>query len=412
MRGRQRTQALSSKPTDLQGQDKPSQQQLRSVRQANHADSLVSNVSSCKEHLTITPGSITGMADKAAEASLAAVTPNSLPIRDQEGLSSEVKSLSQSTPRFLFRVWSKGFGVRPAPNTVDAIIPAAFSEREGPASIYDMSKDQVARILEHHLQKAHVPETGTVFSSWSQSLPFVLDYARFRATDGETDIYISVIDTTLLAEENVVLHAPALKLFTDKPLLLDQYEYLAFGTITGRAHSAVSYRTLLQHGIKDLSQFDVTKAWFTYEGLGRVNPAKFDLAIAHKAANEFADDFRLVLAANIMAGTRRTGDELDEITMALSKYPVLKEWGGYPGDEGELGGVVEAQRAVALLQALVEQAAAHGGPQSIIRTLRFKAKLVMMQGEETRQAAKSTARLPKILRDLHAGEGGWGRSRK
>jgi hypothetical protein len=155
--------------------------------------------------------------------------------------------LSQQTPRFLFRAWSSKSGGNPQLNTPTAITPRAFLNQQGPASIYDIPREKLAKLTVEHLGAWCF---DTPFSSWSQSLGFVISEALRRHEDDLEYAHISVIDTKRLPKKNVVLYPPKLE-FMSKGMRRYSWctmEYLAFGTISGDALRAVPLKKFIASG--------------------------------------------------------------------------------------------------------------------------------------------------------------------
>lgn len=88
----------------------------------------------------------------------------------------------------------------------------------------------------------------SVFSSWSQSLGFVLDVALDNL--GKPNAHISIIDTKRLPSKNVILFSPKLGFLSDAVRIPSHYrwEYLEFGKITGEAHHAVPVEEFVRQG--------------------------------------------------------------------------------------------------------------------------------------------------------------------
>ncbi|KAK5133219.1 hypothetical protein LTR08_008054 [Meristemomyces frigidus] len=279
-----------------------------------------------------------------------------------ESLALHLESLSKRAPQFLFRVWSAVSGGCPALNTIKAITPAAFLRRDHPVSIHDIPRDQLADLLRHHILNHRQGDVRTVFSSWSQSLPMVLSWARLRVARGEPNVHISVLETKHLPPTNAVLHAPALLfLAPEMPLAKCYYEFLIFGPISGPSHKAVPFAAIVHAGIKRLGPPDMTWPYYCPQKLftGPSNALAKDGPIAQKVASLFGARFALAITVYIVTMAGRDMLALAGITEALASCPVPVEWRDdaaiEPG-EVELGGVREAARAVFVLHMLVERA--------------------------------------------------------
>lgn len=153
--------------------------------------------------------------------------------------------ISYHTPRFLFRAWSPVSGGDARLNTTTAITPHAFLDKDGPSSFYDVHREDLAFLARSHLWGEYCE---SVFSSWSQSLAFVLSLALY-IQQPETS-YVGVIDTKRLPRKNVILHTTKMRFLSDDFEISDCYkwEYLAFGIISGEAYRAVAVQEFIKQG--------------------------------------------------------------------------------------------------------------------------------------------------------------------
>ena len=104
-------------------------------------------------------------------------TLSSARVPDEE-LPAQLALLSQRAPRFLFRAWSSSSGGHDQLNTEDAITPLAFFRCMGSYSIDDTTRHELESIIQYHLGYRINGLTKTIFSSWSQSLPFAICWAK------------------------------------------------------------------------------------------------------------------------------------------------------------------------------------------------------------------------------------------
>ncbi|KAK4546650.1 hypothetical protein LTR36_001867 [Oleoguttula mirabilis] len=230
---------------------------------------------------------------------------------------------------------------------------------------------------------------------------------------GNTGIHISIIDIKRLGKRNIVLPISAAKLIADKVSYFE-YEYFAFGKISGPARKALSYDTLLSHGINQLSSPDTTWDFFPARypdtKQRRLNGLETDLDYAHSVGNAFGSGFALAVATNIMAGRKRNADELGEIVEYLSKFSVPDEWRGDPvvgSEELDLGHVREAQRAEHLRRLMVEHADAPSGHKCVALPLEIDAGEAALQDEDAKADMARWAKHSEVHKRLTAGMARW-----
>nr|OQO26269.1 hypothetical protein B0A51_07183 [Rachicladosporium sp. CCFEE 5018] len=149
---------------------------------------------------------------------------------------------SRDIPPYLFRVWSEISGDRAEEKTLARIVPLAFldHERRGTDSaapdLNQVPINYLKNLVDGHLNYDHIK---TMFSSWSPSLKFVLNFwACIYGSDEEyANVYVSVIDTATLPAGNRVLYVPRLAPMYPKHRRryfwnLD-HEYLLYGPVEG-----------------------------------------------------------------------------------------------------------------------------------------------------------------------------------
>ncbi|KAI6801535.1 hypothetical protein KC361_g1706 [Hortaea werneckii] len=146
-----------------------------------------------------------------------------------------VQEAMKHTPRYMFRYWNNDAD-RPSGgfrglNTVNAITPLAYLRGRGSDSIYDLTREDLTRMVDMHLTGRH--HMLTELSSWASSLAVCFGMARGNPAHG----YISIIDTKSLSS-NTIMHVPSLQFLNDE-FTRYGHEYLAHGVIRGHAHRAV-----------------------------------------------------------------------------------------------------------------------------------------------------------------------------
>ncbi|KAK5746660.1 hypothetical protein LTR17_000676 [Elasticomyces elasticus] len=158
-----------------------------------------------------------------------------------------LRKAAKKTPRYLFRAWSPTSGGSARLNTIDAIIPHAFLDTAGPASIDEVPLETLGNLWNGHFNTRTVP---SIFSSWSQSLHFAV--TRFGKPGG----HLSVLDTKQLSPHNAVA-------FTDDHRLKrlgvtgGPHEYLIFGVVSGECLRAVDIRHFPGYAVTTPLVYDV-----------------------------------------------------------------------------------------------------------------------------------------------------------
>lgn len=209
-------------------------------------------------------------------------------------------------PRFIFRFWHDLSGGYSGINTPTTITPSAFSSyntgEHPPQYMHQLSKKDIRRIANKHIG-AKAGE-HTVFSSWSQSILTVLRMAQHAEDHGKRNIHISILDTTLLGESNVVLHTVQMK-----KLKLCNISYcdelLAYGIISGPAYQAVPFANMkgLLSSSGTFSQNATVAGW---QKLVSVFHPKFRLAVTAFLVTMYTPDvdkiYERALLVRILAG--------------------------------------------------------------------------------------------------------------
>lgn len=199
--------------------------------------------------------------------------------------------MRREIPRYLFRYWAKSSGGNAKLNSTAAITPLAFLKTPDLPSFYQTPQSTLRHITDGHLEAAPVT---TLFSSWSQSLPFVMSMAS--GARGLHGPHISILDTRDLPEQNVILHTSHMnKLFgTD----VFNYEFLAFGTIKGDYHKAVPFREFLAY--LALRRTPDVRSMKDY-------PAK-TVTEAIRVATTYGTAFAVIVAAHLLASSLEKAD--------------------------------------------------------------------------------------------------------
>jgi hypothetical protein len=224
-----------------------------------------------------------------------------------------------------------------------------------------------------HLTGQNVP---TVFSSWTQPFGFITTWACHP----EYEYYVSVIDTTRLAEVNVVLYISAMEGLRNGGEGEYDHEYFSFGVITG--HRTVSLRQLFCPKLgQGLKQFGVLQSAVD-EFPGNVWVPKVDqltgdlggspfrtkkdaerfVRSARALARHFGNELELPMTTHFATCLDHAEEVLGWIKEALAKIPALTEWRAedrfsaqcwldYTHNSGQFQ---DAERAVQVLKAPIE----------------------------------------------------------
>ncbi|KAF2164590.1 hypothetical protein M409DRAFT_56422 [Zasmidium cellare ATCC 36951] len=267
----------------------------------------------------------------------------------QEAFRRRVDEAAKGTPRFLFRFWSHRSGGNKELNTVDGIIPLAFLGRKGPVkSFYQMCPEKLGHLAREHVKTA--PYIKTVYSFWSQSLDFVLNWAQ---NTKHQSTHISILDTAQVNKSNIILHTNAVnQLFGHVGVY--EHEYLICGTISGPAYRAVPLEDFLP----------CPRAIAT-----KTDPTNLEHATFMKTANRilqiargYSGGLELPIAAHLMGFV--IGDREDTkmrqqflLTHISRSLPIPAEWINDPTivePEVNYRGVSEAHRAAMYLSEMVK----------------------------------------------------------
>ena len=120
-------------------------------------------------------------------------------------------------------------------NTPKCITPLAFQLGEGRRSVYDLSEEELTKMVNGHIKGEYF---STEFSSWTASISYAMDMKCFAKRVYRANTYISIIDTKALPV-NQIFHVPSLEFLAPGVFKPYDHEYLAHGVITGSAHRAV-----------------------------------------------------------------------------------------------------------------------------------------------------------------------------
>lgn len=204
---------------------------------------------------------------------------------------------AERVPRFLFRLWHAKSGGREdhgfALNEQDAITPLYFKLHPDKTNkqIQELDLKSVWRKARYHVSNE---KTETIFSSWTQSLPLCLAWAREFADAGS--LHISILDVTLLRSPNRVVSAVYLGGLLELDLSNHSHEFLVYGRITSSAFSSVSWDRLLESKIIDFldrkAEFKQTPncaGWAVQVGK-LFTPGRVELPVAANLATIFEDD--------------------------------------------------------------------------------------------------------------------------
>ncbi|RYP72652.1 hypothetical protein DL769_004394 [Monosporascus sp. CRB-8-3] len=136
----------------------------------------------------------------------------------------------KAIPRFLFRCFQEGSGGRIGLNAKDGITPLGFLGKK-PTNVYDIENPR-------NTVNGHLPGWTTIkteFSSWSADFTFTSGMIRAL----ETNAFIAILDTTLLAPHVKVYYTPELHAASISEAAAYYYEYLVYGPIGGPAYHCV-----------------------------------------------------------------------------------------------------------------------------------------------------------------------------
>lgn len=311
----------------------------------------------------------------------------------------QVELASRRVPRFLFRVWDKFSGGNEHLNTVNAITPHAFYHREGPSSIHDIPRYELASLASEHLAGSR--HTSSPFSSWSQSFSFIVSWAT-QKTDG----YISVIDTKRLGAHNKILYTMDMGVISQS-IKGFQYECLAFGTISGSAHKAVSFRDIMI-----ATNSDTVGVPGPLQKPLRLMSTKEAIQI-RRVAELFGPAFALPVHAHILSRYLRmtTWEERREVLDILLCHSVPSDWAEDPTivtEQCSHGNFRETAMAIRLMRALVREDEGKAAGQQIEGDVGGAEQAVAHTGQTAEQAVLRSSRVPRMVKELYIDLLGWG----
>ncbi|KAK4949234.1 hypothetical protein LTR10_011850 [Elasticomyces elasticus] len=221
---------------------------------------------------------------------------NTKPIKGTHADSAVHKALrkaAKKTPRYLFRAWSPTSGGNARLNTIDAIIPHAFLDTAGPASIDEVPLETLGNLWNGHFNTRTVP---SIFSSWSHSLHFAV--TRFGKPGG----HLSVLDTKRLAPQNAVAftHDRGLERLG---LMGGPHEYLIFGVVSGECLRSVNIMHFPGYAVTTPLVYDVYGLPPSGVYLTEAEIAKNggELSAVIQKANMIGGSFGLAVACHLLA---------------------------------------------------------------------------------------------------------------
>ncbi|EME78815.1 uncharacterized protein MYCFIDRAFT_83835 [Pseudocercospora fijiensis CIRAD86] len=246
---------------------------------------------------------------------------------------------TERVPRFLFRFWHDNSGGRKEHgfvlNDTKAITPLylMLHPEKTYKQIHELPLKAVWRKARYHLWNE---STETFFSSWTQSLPLCLAWAREFADAG--NLHISILDVTLLRSPNRVMSAVYLGGLLEQDFSNHSHEFLVYGKITSSAFSSVSWNLLVSSGMLkfmdregDFSALGLKKpptcaTWAVQ--IGRLfTPGRVELPVAAHLATIFEDDLGemdQVIRTLTSVSMQLPAGGLDELTMDVDHYGYLE----------------------------------------------------------------------------------------
>ncbi|KAF7189530.1 hypothetical protein HII31_09170 [Pseudocercospora fuligena] len=219
----------------------------------------------------------------------------------------------------------------------------------------------------------------TYFSSWSQSLCFVLSRARDEARrHPDCKTYISVLDTNKLTEDAVILHTSDMKSVIHGAFSRYAHECLAYGKIHSPAYATVS---LADIEIAGLAYFNDSLLGAGYEQ--QSGDLQTGLSAAQKIADLFPDDVQVVVQAYLLAV--KAEEHHDEILNALKNLDIPASWLGDAKLTSEINmhGSVDAARALAIIKDLIASKKPDTVSKTTIQSRRSMEKLEQERRDNT-----------------------------
>ncbi|KAF7193287.1 hypothetical protein HII31_05381 [Pseudocercospora fuligena] len=273
------------------------------------------------------------------------------PTMSAEDFENQMITRAEKVPRFLFRFWHDKSGGREDHgfllNGEDAITPLYFKLHPDKINkqIHELNLKYVWRKARYHLSNE---KTETIFSSWTQSLPLCLAWAREFADIG--NLHISILDTALLRSPNRVMSAVYLGGLLELDFSNYSHEYLVYGRITNSAFTSVSWDLLVNSKLLD---FMDRKDDFSPLGLKKTpncavwavqigklfTPGQVALTVAANLARIFEDDL----------------EEMEKVTRHFGSMSMELPAGGLDNLTMDVDhhGFLEVLQAVKLLRAAV-----------------------------------------------------------
>ncbi|KAH9827651.1 hypothetical protein Tdes44962_MAKER00377 [Teratosphaeria destructans] len=337
-------------------------------------------------------------------------------VDDATLLRQQIDSISAQAPRYLFRIWSSQSGGNARFNSTERIIPHAFLENDSDARsmIHHLGRTQIAYLANGHLRSGHVP---TVFSSWTQSLPQLLSWAR--SGGHRYGRYIAVIDTTMLDPCNVVLYTPLMKTISNT-IVEFPYEYLIYGVVEGPGYKAIPFEEFAEFiKVNRASDRSDTNYPHQREGLSEL------VDKASQLAKLYGKTFEAAIMSHLLTMQPASRATTSMLASNIAQLRLPEDWlrEADPLRSGaNVGTYPEAVRALDMMQRVIEVAkgektvAARESAASETRTAAAldeicaqKASQQKVGGEEADLARnrQAQARMKRMARQLYIDMIGW-----
>lgn len=340
-----------------------------------------------------------GHANAGLENSLASFSLNTT---KQEGLRKEIDAAWKTIPRFLFRVWTEKSGGDARLNTTQAITPAAFLDAaHAPEKFEEMPIKKLKNLAELHVRQEHGSGFKTTFSSWSQSLGFVLSWAIsfYRpSTTAMATRHISILDTSLISKENVILSFPTMRKHLGAKLPNWSVEFLIYGVVEGPGYCAVPFRNWAKAGLqafipsRGLTGFGYPDPFVPGEAvMSDISENKIE--VAKRIANLFPCDFQLAIALYLLSVGIDVRRQKAQVLFALMERAVPRHWKKDKkvtlAPNMELNGSPDAVGAAGLLQHLALYGLPRPGREG-------RSDSVAAEADDSRRALKDDVAPQKI----------------
>ena len=201
-----------------------------------------------------------------------------------EDIHEAFRAAGRDIPRYLFRGWgTEPGGAQDGKTATNAIVPPAFLEGKGPATVTDIDGLSLRKITLDHLGENPAPAVTT---SWTPELRMAIGFAETAHARGE-DAYISIVDTKQLDQHNFVYDTLA-KSLTEVGIPGIDFEFHIFGRISESRHETAVY--VAQDG-----------QWLRLLTPDQFPPTGADLkSLAEDLALKFGTEFALPVAVNIL----------------------------------------------------------------------------------------------------------------